>query len=210
MRNPLRSEAAAFRLVLGTIAAFALIAVASAIDRWLGVAAFAALSAAAIVVYLRQRGVGPPPLNASHRGPPGVHRLLVVANETVGGSELLSRIAEVATRGRTEVLVVSPALNSRLRHWTSDEDAAREAAQERLDRSLERLAAAGLRASGQVGDEDPVQAVEDALRTFGADEIIVSTHPPGRSNWLEQDVVERVRERVTAPVTHVVVDLDGA
>jgi hypothetical protein len=52
-----------------------------------------------------------------------------------------------------------------------------------------------------------VQAVEDALRTFGADEIIVSTHPLGRSNWLEAKVVERVRERFDVPVTHVVVDL---
>jgi hypothetical protein len=210
MRNPLRSEAAAFRLVLGTIGAFALIAIASAIDTWLGLAVAVILSVAVVVVYLRQRGAPPPPLQVPHAGPADVRRLLVVANETVGGDELLSTIAESAGRGGTEVLVVSPALNSRLRHWTSDEDAAREAAQERLDRSLERLAAAGVPASGQVGDEDPVQAAEDALRTFGADEIIVSTHPPGRSNWLEQDVVRRMQERYAVPVTHVVVDLDAA
>ena len=50
--------------------------------------------------------------------------------------------------------------------------------------------------------------MEDALRTFGADEIIISTHPPGRSNWLERDVVEKARERFAVPITHVVVDLE--
>jgi hypothetical protein len=104
--------------------------------------------------------------------------------------------------------VVSPALNSKLRHWTSDEDGARDAAQARLDRSLARLTDIGLEASGEVGDADPVQAVEDALRTFGADEIVLSTHPEGRSHWLERGVVDSVRHRFDVPVTHVVVDLE--
>ena len=60
-----------------------------------------------------------------------------------------------------------------------------------------------------LGDADPIQAMEDALRTFGADEIIVSTHPEGRSHWLERGVVERARERCEAPITHVVVDLEA-
>jgi len=59
-----------------------------------------------------------------------------------------------------------------------------------------------------VGDADPLQAIEDALRAFGADEVIVSTHPPGRSNWLERDVIARARERFDLPITHVVVDLE--
>jgi hypothetical protein len=105
------------------------------------------------------------------------------------------------------VLVVCPALNSRIRHWTSDEDRAREQAQERLERSLAALSEAGVEARGEVGDDDPMQAIEDALRTFGADEIIISTHPPGRSNWLEKDVITRARERFDLPITHVVVDL---
>ena len=62
-------------------------------------------------------------------------------------------------------------------------------------------------ARGEIGDGDPLQALEDALRTFPADEIVVSTHPPGRSNWLEQGVVENARMRFDVPVTHVVVDL---
>jgi GABA permease len=51
--------------------------------------------------------------------------------------------------------------------------------------------------------------MEDALRLFPADEVMISTHPPGRSNWLEHDVVDRARERFDLPVTHVVVDLAG-
>jgi hypothetical protein len=72
------------------------------------------------------------------------------------------------------------------------------------------MEAAGLNARGQVGDHhDPNQAIEDALRTFPADELIVSTHPPERSRWLERGVVERARREVPLPVTHVVVDLDA-
>jgi hypothetical protein len=110
---------------------------------------------------------------------------------------------------KTEVLVCTPALNSRLRYWASDEDGARAAAQRRLDASIEQLHALGIDASGEVGDADPLQAMEDALRTFGADEIILSTHPEGRSHWLERNVVSLARERFAVPVTHVVVDLDA-
>jgi hypothetical protein len=50
-------------------------------------------------------------------------------------------------------------------------------------------------------------AIEDALRGFPADEIIISTHPPDRSHWLEQGVVEKAKEQIDLPITHVVVDL---
>ena len=65
-----------------------------------------------------------------------------------------------------------------------------------------------MRARGEIGDGDPLQALEDALREFPADEIVVSTHPPGRSHWLELGVVENARMRYDVPVTHVVVDLE--
>jgi hypothetical protein len=72
------------------------------------------------------------------------------------------------------------------------------------------MSAAGLEARGEVGDHhDPRTAIEDALREFPADEIVVSTHPPDRSRWLEKGVVERVRQEVSLPVTHVVVDLEA-
>jgi len=127
----------------------------------------------------------------------------------VGGPELLSEIRTRAGDRHAVVRVVSPALNSPLKTWTSDEDGARAAAQGRLDASVESLRAVGLDASGEIGDGDPVQAIEDALRTFQPDELIVSTHPEGRSKWLERGVVDRARERFDLPLTHVVVDLDA-
>jgi hypothetical protein len=134
-------------------------------------------------------------------------RILVVANETVAGHELSELLGQKAGGGREDVLLVCPALNSKLRTWTSDEDGARAAAQSRLDTSLARLAELGIKARGEIGDGDPLQAIEDSLREFPADEIVVSTHPPGRSHWLEQGVVENARSRYDVPVTHVVVDL---
>ena len=77
----------------------------------------------------------------------------------------------------------------------NEEEPAREAAQERLNRSLAAIRGAGLDATGEIGDDDPLQAIEDALRTFAPDELIISTHPEGRSNWLERGVVEHARER---------------
>jgi hypothetical protein len=143
------------------------------------------------------------------RGDPDERRILVVANETVGGEALREQIERRGEGRRTQVLVVSPALNSPIRHWASDEDPAREEARKRLETSLDRLRQTGIEARGQVGDADPLQAIEDAVRTFGPDEIIISTHPEGRSHWLERGVVSGARERFAVPITHVVVDLEA-
>jgi hypothetical protein len=210
--NPLRSEHEAFQFLMGAIAYFAAIVVASVLGGvWAGVVAFAVLTAAAVAWFLN-RYRHPPAVTesvGSRATPAHEHRVLVVANETVAGRRLHEAVRR-ATEGRpSRVLVISPALNSPIRHFVSDEDGARRAAQERLDRSLHALGDEGIGASGQVGDADPVQAIEDALRTFGADEIIISTHPEGRSNWLEKGVVSGARKRFTVPITHVVVDLDA-
>ena len=135
--------------------------------------------------------------------------VLVVANETVGGDELMSAISELALGGKTDFYVVCPALNSRLKTWTSDEDPARAQAQERLDATLARLSSVGIEAHGEVGDVDPLVAIEDGVRLFRPDEIVVSTHPEGRSNWLERGVVDGARQRFAVPITHVVVDLEA-
>jgi len=136
-------------------------------------------------------------------------RILVISNETVEGTVLHEAIRFRAHNVEGEVLVVAPALNSRLRHWMSDTDGARAAARRRVDRCLERLSAAGVRARGEVGDADPIQAIADALRVFAADEIVIATHPEARSHWLAHDLVDRARLRFDAPVLHVVVDLDA-
>jgi len=133
--------------------------------------------------------------------------LLVIANETANGHELHEAVASIALSADADVLVVAPALNSRLRHWLSDEDVAREAARERLERCVERLRGAGIAAHGVVGDADPLQAIADALVSFPADELVISTHPEERSNWLAHELVDRACGRFGLTTVHVIVDL---
>jgi hypothetical protein len=208
--NPLRSEAEAYRFLLLTVGYFAAIVIATlALGGWAGFVVFVGLTVAGLVYLVRARRTEPPRRVATRQGSENVRRILVVANETVGGEPLREEIRRKSEGQEEQVLVISPALNSPLKHWASDEDGARVQAQQRLDASLERLRALGVDATGQIGDAEPLQAMEDALRQFGADEIIISTHPPGRSNWLEKGIVERARERFTVPITHVVVDLEA-
>ncbi len=210
MQNPFRSEQEAFRFLIRTIAFFAVIVVAALINRWLGLAVFVA-AAGVVVWWLFFRGDPKRPIRTApaRRGGEDERRILVIANETVAGQTLSNLIHQRAEGVREEVLVVTPALNSPLKHWVSDEDDARSAAQDRLEALLARLREGGVNARGEVGDSEPLQAMEDALRTFGADEIIISTHPEGRSHWLEKGIVQAARERFVVPITHVVVDLDA-
>ena len=210
MINPLRSEEEAFRFVIGALAYFGAIAIASVLGgRWAGLAVFIVASAIVLGWWARARREEAPIRTAPRPSGENERRILVIANETVGGEMLRKMILSKAEGVDEQVLVVVPALNSPLRHWASDEDNARAAAAERLERSLQRLKEAGVEASGVVGDGEPLQAMEDAMRTFGADEIIISTHPEGRSHWLERGVVEKARERFMAPITHVVTDLQA-
>src|SRR3954453_12211393 len=126
-------------------------------------------------------------------------RILVISNETVTGTVLHQAIRFRAHNVSGEVLVVAPALNSRLRHWMSDVDGARRAAEERLKTCPERLGAAGVRARGEIGDGDPLQAIADALSVFAADEIIIATHPEERSHWLRHDPLRAPRSPSPGP-----------
>ena len=207
MESPFRSEAAAFRFVLISIGAAALVVGASWIHPVLGLLVLLALVGRGIWAYMAQRGPAPEKAHVRPGGPADERRVRGVANETFGGSELMDALGEIALAGSARFHVVAPALNSRLRTWTSDEDPARAAAQRRLDETVERLNDVGITATGEIGDVDPLVAVEDEVRTFGPTEIVVSTHPEGRSNWLELGVVSALRERYDVPVTHVVVDL---
>ena len=210
MINPLRSEAEAYRFLLLTVGYFAAIVIATlALGRWFGFAVFVLLTVAGLVYLVRARRTEPPRRVATREGRENVRRILVIANETVGGEPLREEIRRKSEGQEEQVLVISPALNSPLKHWASDEDGARVQAQQRLESSLARLRELGVEATGEIGDAEPLQAMEDALRLFGADEIIISTHPPGRSNWLEKGIVEGARERFAVPITHVVVDLEA-
>jgi hypothetical protein len=212
MRNPIRTEAEAFSFVVVIAAVGAAIGLAAWLGgRWAALGVFIGLAIGVIAAIflrsepkVREQAIWERPRTRDEQ-----RRVLVIANETCAGRALLDEI-RYRVRGRqSQVLVVAPALSGHVRFWASDIDGARDLAKARLDESLAALADSGIEARGEVGDADPVQAIEDALRTFGADEIIISTHPPGRSNWLERDEVAKARERFPVPVTHVVVDLDA-
>lgn len=203
MRNPFRSEAEAFRLVVLTLGAFAAIALASLLGGvWVGVAVWALLTAAAAFFYLRRRGTREIPSAPPHVGGADERRVLVVLDGAVAGETTAHEIERASAGHRTRVLVLCPAHVARLDHWTSAVDRARTQAQDDLDESLARLRDGGIEARGEVGDENPLRAIEDALRTFGADAIVVVTPADGEGEP-SRDVAAGARARFALPVTRV-------
>jgi hypothetical protein len=211
MHNPLRSEADVFRLVcvIG-IGAAVVVALTLLTRPVVGVIAAAALIGFGVgLAYRGSRGSLPlefaPTSNDDDK-----HRLLVVANQTVAGKGLLEEIVRRCGGRDCEVFVVAPALaGSRAAHWASDIDEGIALARGRLQASLAEIERLGLAADGEIGDSDPNLAIEDALRHFAADEVVISTHPASRSRWLERGVVTSARDKLELPVTHVVVDLEA-
>jgi len=126
------------------------------------------------------------------------HRVLVVAKEVLAGDEL----RELIGAGR-QVEVLAPVLTSRTHLAVSDIDRECDRARECLHRSLDWLHAQGLQAHGQIGDPSTTTALEDALREFGAEEVIVVTHPREGETWQERSELERLRGELDLPVRHV-------
>ena len=211
MHNPLRSEADVFRLVVVIGAAAALVVALSLITRpvW-GVLLAALLIGIGIGFAWRVTRGSEPRSVAGHPVPDDTRRILVVANQTAAGRELLEEIGNRCRGHKAEVMLVSPALvGSRAERWASDIDEGLDLARQRMARSVAALRSIGVEVDAEVGDPDPNMAIEDALRVFPADEIIISTLPPEQSRWLEHEVVERTRREVELPMTHVIVDLDA-
>jgi len=132
--------------------------------------------------------------------------ILVVANQTATDERLHRAICGFALDPAARIHVIAPALNSRLRHWFSDSDAAYEQAEARLGACIESLADLDFDVGGHVADEDPLQAIADALATFPATELIITTHPEPLSNWLAHDLVDRALARFGLPTIHVIAD----
>src|SRR3954468_13581488 len=132
-------------------------------------------------------------------------KLLLLTAEPVSADVVREAVGDDADD--SEVMVVSPALtDSPVRFWTSDADEAIEHARETAEETVERLDEAGIDAAGDTGESDPLQALEDALVSYDADEIVLFTHAGGKQNWLEDGLVEQAKERFDAPVRHMVVD----
>jgi hypothetical protein len=134
-------------------------------------------------------------------------RVLVLANETIGGKNLLDRIkAMAAEEDNIRFHVVVPQTRPRHGNIVYD-DVVRDSAQVRVDLALEFMQDEGIRGTGEVGDADPFNAAMDAVAEHGIDEILVSTLPATSSGWLRRDLIERLQEATGRPVEHVVVDL---
>ena len=132
--------------------------------------------------------------------------VLVVANETLVGSELVDVLRARAERGPIRVAVVAPVSRPR-QGYVVYQDSRRAAAGRRLDRTLAALREAGIPAHGGVFDDEPLAAVKDILASEDVDEIVVSTHPETKSGWLRKDLVSEIRRAAgSRPVEHVVAD----
>jgi DNA-binding LacI/PurR family transcriptional regulator len=135
-------------------------------------------------------------------------RILVVANETVAGQELIDAVKRHADQGEVSVHVICP--QNQPKHGYVIYDAhVREAAEMRLRMTLAQLKEVGIDATGEVMDPDPYAAVMDALGERDYDVIIVSTHPETRSGWLRQGLIDRLARATRRDVEHVVVDIDA-
>ena len=133
---------------------------------------------------------------------PEPHRILLVGNETLASEEVVASLDGRAADA--EVLVVAPALDRR--PGRPPDDRPRRAAERRLAACLAALREEGIAAEGILGDAEPLAAIEDALRVFPADEILIATHRAPSSAWLARRVVQRAAQRFWHPVHHVVVE----
>ena len=195
-------------VILGVIF-LVLVSAEAGIWGWIlfGIAALAAFGLVLLVVGRRHQH--PSDLDAPvtrAQGPgDGTRRILVVSDGSATSEAFHDAVVSRAAGRPLEVLVIAPALGSRLSHWTGD-DQARHRAEGSLERTVAALVAAGVDARGEVGSDDPIQAADDALRGFPADEIVLATHPEQEANWKERGVVAIARSRYELPVTHVTVD----
>lgn len=133
--------------------------------------------------------------------------VLVLANETLAGRELIAAVEARAAEGPIRALVVAP-VNDPVAGYVVYEGTRRSAAGRRLDRALQALRESGVPAFGYVSGEGPLDSVRDALAQEDVDEVIVSTHPEARSGWLRRDLLDEIRKVVgTRPLQHVVADV---
>ncbi len=210
MRVPVRSEGDAFRLTIaGAIAIGAALLLGWLTEPLVGVALLLVVLALAGIAYLRAAKLDRPmPLReaaaAAHPHAPSsaARRLLVIANETLSGEPLHELI--LGDDGEdVEIDILAPVLSSHLHLGVSDVDRELAQAAGRLQRSLAWAREHGIIAHGEVGDPSTTTAIADELRDFGADEVIVVTHPRERETWQERGELERLRRELDIPVTHV-------
>lgn len=127
-------------------------------------------------------------------------KILALVAEAITGDALRSVIGD---DDEPEVKVVAPAFDSKIRFWTSDSDDAIARAEQVQQETVERMAEDDVDAVGDTGESDPLLALQDALATFPAEEIVIVTHPGDERNWAEDDLLEQAQSRFSVPVRQV-------
>ena len=193
----------AVMLVLGGLGGLAIILLAgsSGAGVWMagGAIVLGGLLGVALVTMRspRSAGLGGPPTGRATRPPNDeTRRLLVVTDESCSSDDLS---ALPRPEGRTLAFVVAPAVSSRTSRWTGDEDADDEARQH-LYSTVRALRALGVEAEGHNGPHAPLEAADDGLREFPADEVVFVLGGQDRTQWLEEGVVHAARARYPIPV----------
>lgn len=210
MRIPFKTETDAFRVAaaLGLLLGVSIIVGAVSSPPY-GVVVFAAGCAAGLVFELSGRETVDHALREAASAPhphgsgPGKRHVLVVAERALAGEEL-SRQLQPEPGITVELDVLSPVMASRAHHWAGDVDREREQAQVRLEASLAWAVQHGFVARGEVGDPDAMGAIEDELRDFGADEVIIVTHPSERTSWLANRMLSHLKRQLEVPVREIV------
>jgi hypothetical protein len=129
-------------------------------------------------------------------------KILVLTTEPVTADQLRAALPADSDPEDAEVMVVAPALHKNaLRFWVSDADEAIAKADDVSHQSVERLGAEGVSASGDTGESDPDEAIEDALNTFPADRILIFSHPDSEQRYKEDVDPDELQQRFGVPVT---------
>lgn len=203
-------EFIAIPVVLGMLGILGVIMLAanSGLAAWLAVGAIIVAVLGTVALVTMRRPQHPSPRSAGDvpttHVDDGVHRVLVIADDTCSPGGLGSAVAAHGNGERISAFVIAPALASRVSRWTGDEHAYTDAAQH-LDATLKALKDLDVDANGHVGSHDPLQAADDGLREFAADEIVFVVHPSEAANWLEQGTVDDARTRYPIPVSELTV-----
>lgn len=213
MRAPVRSEADAFHIVVGSavilaasVAFGALVGPAVGIALLVGAVAGALIWEIATVDPGHRQALREAAAEGRSAGAAGGRCVLVVANRTLASDTLRAELVRRAAAG--DVLrLVAPIVSSRAHYIASDIDRELREADARVRDALAWAQQQGIAITGRVGDPNvALGAIEDELRRSRADEVLVSTLPPNRSNWLETGILKRLRAELEIPVTHVVAE----
>ena len=187
------------------------IASANGVWAWLFVGAAALVLVAVLIARYAKRNphpvaATPAPTTTPASAPAAAvtdvaYRVLVIADESCVEPSFAAELFDHAGGRQIEVLVIAPAIGSRLARWTGDESQYVDA-RKHLDDTVAALAAAGIPATGETGADDPLQAADDGVREFGPSEIVFVTRAGTGTDWVERGVIETATTRYALPVTH--------